>query len=102
MLLFGVMLGIFGLTTPETAFKTNPKNATEVDFLNPVDSARAMISMLRPQCDVVVAVMHMGINKSSEFTSEELCSARRALLTVTTGFPATPRSTYVFPSVPRR
>lgn len=68
----GVTLGIFGLTTPETAFKTNPKNVTEVDFLNPVDSARAMISMLRPQCDVVVAVMHMGIDKSSEFTSERI------------------------------
>ena len=63
---------MFGLSTPETAFKTNPKNVTEVEFLNPVDVSKEMIKKLRPKCDVLIAVMHMGVDASSEFTSERI------------------------------
>lgn len=68
----GIKVGIFGLSTPETAFKTNPANVTEISFLNPVESAKNMIKILRPKCDVVIAVMHMGVDASSEFTSERI------------------------------
>ena len=68
----GIKVGVFGLSTPETAFKTNPKNVTEVEFLNPVDVSKEMIKILRPKCDVVIAVMHMGVDASSEFTSERI------------------------------
>ena len=33
-----------------------------------------MIKKLSPKCDVVVAVMHMGVDASSEFTSERIAS----------------------------
>ncbi|MBE8955668.1 MAG: bifunctional metallophosphatase/5'-nucleotidase [Quinella sp. 2Q5] len=66
----GIKVGVFGLTTPETAYKTNPNNVTEIAFLNPVESAREMIAKLRPKCDVLIAVMHMGVDASSQFTSE--------------------------------
>ena len=65
----GLKVGVFGLTTPETANKTNPANVTDVAFLNPVETAREMIRLLRPKCDVLVAVMHMGVNEKSQFTS---------------------------------
>ena len=65
-------VGVFGLATPETAYKTNPKNVTEIEFLNPVDSARDMIKKLQPKCDVIVCIMHMGVDASSEFTSERI------------------------------
>ena len=68
----GIKVGVFGLTTPEAAFKTSPSNVTEVEFLNPVDKSRKMIKKLRPKCDVVIAVMHMGVDASSEFTSERI------------------------------
>ena len=68
----GIRVGIFGLTTPETAYKTSPKNVTAVEFLNPVATARKMIRELKPQCDVLIAIMHMGVDKSSEFTSERI------------------------------
>lgn len=68
----GIRVGVFGLTTPECAYKTSPKNVTTLEFLNPVDSARAMIAKLRPKCDVLVALMHMGVDASSEFTSERI------------------------------
>ncbi|MBQ3444084.1 MAG: bifunctional metallophosphatase/5'-nucleotidase [Selenomonadaceae bacterium] len=68
----GIKVGVFGLSTPETAFKTNPKNVTEVEFLNPVEVSKEMIKALRPKCDVLIAVMHMGVDASSEFTSERI------------------------------
>ncbi len=68
----GIKVGVFGLSTPETMFKTNPKNVTTVEFLNPVDVSKEMIKKLRPKCDVLIAVMHMGVDASSEFTSERI------------------------------
>ena len=68
----GLKIGVFGLSTPETAYKTNPANVTTIDFLNPVDKAREMIKILRPKCDVVIALAHLGVDASSEFTSERL------------------------------
>lgn len=68
----GIKVGVFGLSTPETAYKTNPANVTTVEFLNPVNVSREMIKTLRPKCDVLIAVMHMGLDASSEFTSERI------------------------------
>ena len=68
----GIKVGVFGLSTPETAYKTNPKNVADVEFLNPVDVSKEMIKMLRPKCDVLIALMHMGVDASSEFTSERI------------------------------
>ena len=68
----GIKVGVFGLSTPETAYKTNPKNVETVEFLNPVDVSNEMIKQLRPKCDVLVAIMHMGVDASSEFTSERI------------------------------
>ncbi len=68
----GIKVGVFGLSTPECAFKTNPANVTTIEFLNPVEAAQIMIKKLRPKCDVLIAVMHMGVDASSEFTSERI------------------------------
>ena len=65
-----IKVGVFGLTTPETAYKTNPRNVEGIEFLNPVEQAQKMVKKLRSKCDVVIAVMHMGVDESSEFTSE--------------------------------
>ena len=68
----GLRVGVFGLTTPEAAYKTSPANVATIEFLNPVDTAREMVRKLRPKCDVIVAVMHMGVDASSEYTSERI------------------------------
>lgn len=65
-----IKVGVFGLTTPETAYKSNPKNTVGIEFLNPVEQSKLMVKKLKPKCDVVIAVMHMGVDESSEFTSE--------------------------------
>ena len=68
----GIKVGVFGLSTPETAHQTRLTNVTAVDFLNPVDVSKQMIKQLRPKCDVLIAVMHMGVDASSKFTSERV------------------------------
>ena len=68
----GIKIGVFGLTTPETLYKASPKKVEAVDFLNPVEVSKEMIAELRPQCDILICVMHMGVDKSSVFTSERI------------------------------
>ena len=69
-----IKIGVFGLATPETAYKSSSAKFAPFNFLNPVESAREMIKILRPQCDVVICVMHMGLDKSSEFTSARIAA----------------------------
>lgn len=68
----GVKIAVIGLTTPEVAFKTNPANVTEVYFADPIATAKAMMPKLRAKHDVVIGIMHMGVDKSSEVTSERI------------------------------
>ena len=67
-----IKIGVFGLATPETAYKNVPEKVKKVDFFNPIETAREMVKILRPQCDIIIAVMHMGLDKSSEFTGERI------------------------------
>ena len=61
-----------GLTTPETAYKTNPDNVAAVTFANPLVIARELLPKLRADHDVVIGLMHMGVDKSSAITSERI------------------------------
>lgn len=66
----GVKVGVFGLATPETAYKTHPKNVEGLVFENPITTAEAVVNELRPQVDVVVALTHLGISEGSEYTGK--------------------------------
>lgn len=66
----GIKVGVFGLTTPETLYSTASKNTATLNFLNPVETAKKMIEELRPKCDVLICVMHMGVDENSDFTSK--------------------------------
>lgn len=68
----GTRVGVFGLSTPECAYKTSPSNVTTIDFLDPIVQSKMMISKLRSKVDVLVCVMHMGVDASSEFTSDRI------------------------------
>lgn len=75
----GIKVGVFGLSTPECAYKATPANVASVAFLNPIESAREMIKLLRPKCDVLIALMHMGVDASSEFTSERIAREAKGI-----------------------
>lgn len=60
----GVKLGIIALTTPETAYKTNPKNVEGIQFTDPSDEMQKYVDELRSKVDVIVALAHIGQDDS--------------------------------------
>lgn len=62
-----VKVGVFGLSTPETAYKTNPNNVKDIKFVDPIKTAKATVKKLRTEkgVDVVIALTHLGIDASS-------------------------------------
>jgi 5'-nucleotidase len=62
----GVTVGVFGLVTPETVIKSDPRNIAELTFADPVETAEAMVAALKAEgCDIIIALMHMGLDESS-------------------------------------
>ncbi|MBF8984042.1 5'-nucleotidase C-terminal domain-containing protein [Lutibacter sp. B2] len=68
----GVKVGIFGLATPETAYKTHPKNVEGLKFNDPVAAAQKMVTELKGKADVIIALAHLGLDESSTDTSEKV------------------------------
>lgn len=68
----GVRVGIFGLATPETLYKTHPKNVEGLTFADPVEEGKKMVAELSGKADVVVALSHLGLDASSVDTSLKL------------------------------
>src|SRR6056297_318942 len=66
----GVKVGIFGLATPETKFKSHPKNTEGLEFFDSVIIAKLMVAELKNQVDVVVALSHLGMDQSSTERSD--------------------------------
>lgn len=66
----GIKVGFFGLTSPETAYKTHPKNVEGLTFENPITSAKAMVAELVGKVDMIVAIGHIGEDAGTEFTSK--------------------------------
>ena len=65
-------IGVFGLATPETAYKANPNNVKDLEFINPYTTAQNMVNLLSTTCDIIIALTHLGLDKSSEFTDNKL------------------------------
>lgn len=68
----GVKVGVIGLSTPETQYKASPLLVKDLNFLNPSEIAKDIVKKIRSQCDVVIAVTHLGVLESSEFNSLKL------------------------------
>jgi len=72
----GVKIGIFSLSTPETALKTHPKNVAGLTFTDPVTVATEMVNLLEPQVDLIIALGHLGTDQESEpYTSIQVIQA---------------------------
>lgn len=71
----GVKVGIFGLSTPETTYKTHPLNVAGLTFEDPAVQAQKMVDMLEGQVDVIVALGHLGVDESSTYTSEAVINS---------------------------
>ena len=68
----GFKVGIFGLATPETTFKTHPKNVKGLTFEDPVEVSRDMVEKLQDKTDMIIALSHLGMSEGSKHTSTEV------------------------------
>ncbi|AFH65854.2 5'-nucleotidase C-terminal domain-containing protein [Paenibacillus caseinilyticus] len=71
----GIKLGIFGLSTPETAFKTHPNNVKGLTFHDPALEAKAIVGELKGKVDAIIALAHLGVDESSTDTSIKVAQA---------------------------
>ena len=71
----GVKVGIFGLTTPETAYKTSPTNVEGLTFADSIDVSKKMVEELKDKTDVIIALAHIGLDESSVITSKAIAEA---------------------------
>lgn len=58
--LVGLKIGILGLTTMDTPYKSKYAASEKVEFRDPVQEAAIIVPQLRRQSDVIIAVTHMG------------------------------------------
>ncbi|MDQ0114693.1 5'-nucleotidase C-terminal domain-containing protein [Paenibacillus harenae] len=68
----GVKIGIFGLTTSETVYKTHPKNVAGLYFADSSSEAQTIVDELKDKTDVIIAVGHLGQDESSFDTSSRV------------------------------
>lgn len=61
----GIKLGIFGIATPETIYKTHPKNVEGISFTDPEAAIKEMVDTLKPQADVIINLAHLGTDGST-------------------------------------
>lgn len=69
----GLKVGIFGLTTEETKFKSHPDNTAGIEFSNPVEEAKKAVKALQDaEVDVIIALVHLGNAGTTLTTSREI------------------------------
>ncbi|MGH4123038.1 MAG: 5'-nucleotidase C-terminal domain-containing protein [Clostridium sp.] len=74
----GVKIGLVGIATPETEFKTKPENVKNLEFKEPAASAKEWAKVAKDKgADVVIALTHLGAfqDKGGKITGEatQLC-----------------------------
>ena len=68
----GMKIGIFGLGVDLNGY-TAPQIAREVTYLDPVETARKMVSELKAKnCDLIVCLSHLGVDKSTKDNDYEI------------------------------
>ena len=66
----GVKVGIFGITTPETAYKTHPDNVKGYEFGDIVKTSKEQVEKLKEEgADVIIALVHLGLYEG-DYTSD--------------------------------
>lgn len=71
----GIKVGIFGLSTPETKYKSNPKNTEGVKFEDPIEVSKNMVKKLKDEgVDVIIALSHLGMDEESGIKSTDVAS----------------------------
>ena len=72
----GVKVGIFGMATEETAFKSHPNNTVGYEFTDMIEAAQKTVTELKTkeEVDVVIMVAHLGLDEG-DYTSDLVANA---------------------------
>lgn len=69
----GKRIGFFGITTEETNRTTIPDNLEGIEFKNELEISQEEVKELKAQkVDIIVAIMHVGVEKSGKITSRDI------------------------------
>lgn len=69
----GLKVGIFGITTGETKFKTHPDNTIGIEFTDGVELAKELVMELeKEEVDIIIALVHLGNAGTTLTTSKEI------------------------------
>jgi 2',3'-cyclic-nucleotide 2'-phosphodiesterase (5'-nucleotidase family) len=71
----GVKIGIFGIASPETLYKTHPDNVKGLTFVDPVESSKAVVAELKDKVDVIIALAHVGVDEETLVKSTDIAKA---------------------------
>lgn len=98
----GKRIGLIGIATPETAYKTKPENVKDIEFRDPIKSANEWAKYLKTgnRTDYVIALTHLGAfqdSKTLEITGEaaDMAKAVKNIDAIITGHTHTTVSGYV-------
>ncbi len=70
----GFKVAILGLTSWTTESSADPEIIEELVFEDEVHVARRLVPLLRREADIVIALVHLGIYRSSDMGSKRLAS----------------------------
>ncbi|MBZ2175891.1 5'-nucleotidase C-terminal domain-containing protein [Schnuerera sp. xch1] len=69
----GLKIGIFGLSTVETKYKSSPKNTEGVDITDPVEKAEEVVTKLQEEeVDMIIGLSHVGLDETSDPKSSDI------------------------------
>ena len=69
----GLKIGIFGLGTAETKFKSHPDNTEGIKFADEIETTEKIVKELKEQqVDIIIALVHLGVEGTTTTTSEEI------------------------------
>lgn len=71
----GLKVGVFGLATDETKYKSHPDNTKGIEFTDIIEVSRQVVKELQKEkVDVIIALTHLGIDAASENTASLLAN----------------------------
>ena len=63
----GVKIGFFGLSTPETYYKSHPSNTKGIVIAEPIEVAKQEVAALKAKgADFIIGIGHLGIDESTK------------------------------------
>jgi len=92
----GFKVAIFGLVTRESQASGNPKNIQGITFEDEVNTACALVPVLRKNADIVIALVHMGIYGNTSKGSERLAAKVPGIAVIVDGHTHTELTQPVF------